>query len=359
MDPAVLIPAPDTLQVPWGWFQLLLLITLFLHLLLMNFMLGTGFIAFVNHFRRPEEANPLCYKISRLLPFALAFTVNFGVAPLLFVQVLYGNFLYTSSVLIAVYWLSVIGLLILGYYAAYLYKYKYDALGGSRIVVTGLSVAAFLTIGFIMSNNFTLLQRPDTWTGYFDRPAGFLLNLADPTLFPRYFHIMTAAIAVGGLSIALYYEFQRRRGDESAERWIRYGLKWFGMATMVNFGFGFWFFGVLAVYVLDLNSLIGILISMLLLLVVALGAISIIFSFQGRVMPTLYVILPTVFSMILVRDLVRVAYLKPYFTVADLPKAYQYSPFLTFLLFFAGGLVLFGWMLRMAWRTYNAKEVQS
>ena len=160
MDPFALVPIPDTLQVPWGWFQLLLVITLFLHLILMNIMLGTGVIAFINHFRSADDSNPLCHKISRILPFALAFTVNFGIAPLLFVQVLYGNFLYTSSVLMAVFWMGVIGLLIVGYYAAYLYKYKYDQLGSSRVVVTGISVAAMLLIGFFMSNNFTLFNIP-------------------------------------------------------------------------------------------------------------------------------------------------------------------------------------------------------
>ena len=29
MDPSTLIPTPDTLPVSWGWFQLLLIITLF------------------------------------------------------------------------------------------------------------------------------------------------------------------------------------------------------------------------------------------------------------------------------------------------------------------------------------------
>ena len=48
MNPAALIPTPDVLPVPWGWFQVLLLLTLFLHILLMNVMLGTAVIALVN-----------------------------------------------------------------------------------------------------------------------------------------------------------------------------------------------------------------------------------------------------------------------------------------------------------------------
>ena len=108
MDPAALIPTPDVLPVSWGWFQLLLIITLFLHIILMNVMLGTGIIAFVNNFRGDSDSDPLTRTISQKLPFVIAFTVNFGIAPLLFAQVLYGHFFYTSSVLMANFWLFVI-----------------------------------------------------------------------------------------------------------------------------------------------------------------------------------------------------------------------------------------------------------
>ena len=33
MDPALLIPSPDAIPAPWGWFQALLLLTFFCHIL--------------------------------------------------------------------------------------------------------------------------------------------------------------------------------------------------------------------------------------------------------------------------------------------------------------------------------------
>ena len=112
MDPVALIPTPDTIPVHWGWFQFLLLLTFYLHILFMNVMLGTIIIAFVRHFQRPTETCPLTEEISQKLPFSIALAVNFGVAPLLFVQVLYGHFIYASSILMAVLWLSIVGILI-------------------------------------------------------------------------------------------------------------------------------------------------------------------------------------------------------------------------------------------------------
>ena len=359
MDPSALIPTPDTLPVSWGWFQLLLIITLFLHIILMNVMLGTAIIALANHFRGGSKSDPLTLEISQKLPFAIAFTVNFGIAPLLFVQVLYGNFLYTSSVLMANFWLFVIGFLISAYYMAYIYNYKYDALQSSRVSILGYSVFALLTIGFLMSNNFTMMQRPEVWIRYFDSPTGFLLNMGDPTFFPRYLHFVTAAIAVGGMSIGLYYEFKRRRGNEDAGRLIRYGCNWFGYATIVNFAIGFWFYGSLPEQVRSLDSTIGVLIALLLLTGVVLGVLAVIFSLRGKIMPTLYSALPTVFVMILIRDLVRVRYLEPYFSLSDLEVVPQYSPMVLFFLFFVGGLYLVYWMFKLAWQALDKKEVQS
>jgi len=359
MNPAALIPTPDTLQVPWGWFQVLLLLTLFLHIILMNVMLGSGLIALVNLFRAGGEPTPLARDISKKLPFAIAFTVNFGIAPLLFVQVLYGNFLYASSVLMANFWLLIVAFLIIGYYLAYILDYRFDTLHNSRVPIIGLAVASLLTIGFLMSNNFTLMQRPEAWTRYFDRPTGLLLNLSDPTLIPRYLHFMVAAIAVGGLSLALLGEWRVRRGDPGAAAAVRSGCNWFAYATIVNFGIGFWFFGVLPRQVHDLSHFSGVLIAVLLVVAIILGAFSVIYSLQARVMPTLYTVLAAIFVMLLVRDLVRVAYLRPYFSLADLEVVPQYSPLLLFLVIFVAGLALIGWMARLAWRAVTAGEVRS
>ena len=62
----------------------------------------------------------------------MAFAVNFGVAPLLFVQVLYGHLFYTSSILVAVFRLAVIPLLIVAYYALYLHGFRFGVLVGER-----------------------------------------------------------------------------------------------------------------------------------------------------------------------------------------------------------------------------------
>jgi hypothetical protein len=58
--------------------------------------------------------------------------------------------------------------------------------------------------------------------------------------------------------------------------------------------------------------------------------------------------------MTMARDVLKLAYLKPYFSLGDLPQVSQYSPFIVFLVFFVLAAKLIWWMLKtMA----NDKEV--
>ena len=148
MDPVSLIPTPDQIPVGWGWFQLLLTLTFYLHILAMNVMLGTVIIAFIQHFSSEGGSLPVSRQISKKLPYAIALTVNFGIAPLLFLQVIYGHFIYVSSILMGVFWLSIMVLLILAYYSAYIYSYSYHAMRAGRMVTSGITMLSLLAIGF-------------------------------------------------------------------------------------------------------------------------------------------------------------------------------------------------------------------
>ena len=153
MDPALLLPSPDAIPAPWGWFQALLLLTFFCHILLMNVMLGTACIALADHFGTGGERAAESHRLAGALPFTIAFAVNFGVAPLLFVQVLYGQFVYVSSILMASFWLAVIALLIAAYAAAYLYKYRYDRLGGAPAVFVAEACIQLAPLGAVLGRD--------------------------------------------------------------------------------------------------------------------------------------------------------------------------------------------------------------
>jgi hypothetical protein len=364
MNPASLIPAPDPLQVPWGWFQILLSITFLLHLVVMNIMLGWSIIASINHIFKQSKAaeNRL---ISKKLPFTIAFTVNFGVAPLLFLQVLYGHFMYTSSVLMAVFWLSIVLLLILAYYGAYIYNLQFVRLPGLHSLLTSFIAVLFLAIAFFFTNNTSLMVSPESWPRYFDHPDGLLLNFADPTLIPRYLHSVFASVAVGGLALGLYYDWKKRHGDMAAAAQIPSAMNWFSYATILNFGIGTWYFGGLPATIRTVTGAASAFTLFFLLSGIGAAILSVIYGFQRRVRQTAFAALAAIICMVAVRELVRRQTLAPWFSTSELQVVPQYSPLLLFLAVFAAGLALIWYMIKLVRPAHNPatnpvdSEVQS
>ncbi|MGD8328847.1 MAG: hypothetical protein PVJ49_05375 [Acidobacteriota bacterium] len=242
------IPAPDPVPVPApGWLLwFLLMLTFVLHILAMNFVLGGSIIGAVTRWRAGStEGSPqlaLFRWLSKAMPVAVAATITLGVAPLLFVQVLYGRLFFASSVLMAWFWFAVIPLLILAYLTAYLLAFRGEQLGARELPAAWLMAALFVVIGFIYSNNMTLMLRPEAFVQiYRAGGGGTSLNLGDPTMVPRYLHMLLGAVGVAGLMIAAVGYF-RRSADQAFGDWaMRYGAKWFVGVTCVNIVVGIWF----------------------------------------------------------------------------------------------------------------------
>lgn len=354
MDPARLIPMALPLPVEWGWFYLFQVLTFIIHVLLMNVMLGGSIIALVHHLLGRSGSAPMTRTIAHTLPFTVALAVNFGVAPLLFIQVLYGQFLYTSTVLMAVFWISEVAFIILGYGCAYLYDLRYDALGALRTLVIGLVAASLLAVAFIQTNVLTLMLAPERWSAYFDNPGGTILNLNDPTVLPRFLHIVVSSVAVAGLALALWYE--RRSGDAQAKRWLRVGANWYAGATMLQMALGLWFLSELPAPVMDL--LLGGSLPHTLIFVSGsvLGIFSISSALRHNLRHTAVLAGTTLILMLLLRDMIRDAYLAPYYHVGDRAVTGEYLPLALFILTLVVGAGVFTWILRAAMET---REVRS
>jgi hypothetical protein len=354
MDAAQLIPTPDIIQVPWGWFQVLLTITFFLHVIVMNILLGCSIITFFRH--AAGKANHINREISKKSPFIMAFAINFGVAPLLFLQVLYGHFIYASSVLMAVYWLSIVAILILSYYVIYIYRIHYDKVVNFHTVLTGFIAGTLLAVAFIITNNLSLMTNIAAWPEYFNNPDGTILNFSDLNMYPRFLHSVLGAIAVGGLSIALFYDFKKRKGDELADEGIAIGMKWFAMATMLNFGVGFWHWGTLPESVLSLTGNGSAFFLIFITFGIITAILSLIYGMTHRVRPAVYYLLVSLFCMVLVREFARRLTLAPWFKTSDLEVVPQYSPLIIFLIVFAGGLGLVWYMIRLVLTDKEARS---
>ena len=354
MNPNIIIPATSPIQVDWSIFTVLLIVTFIIHIWMMNVMLGTGIIALVRYFDKKPQSNNLSHTIASHLPFTIAFTINFGVAPLLFLQVLYGHLIYTSSILMAVYWLSVVGVLILAYYSAYIYDFKYDVLAQKRIFFISATVIGLLWIAFVFTNNMTLMLMPEKWNMYFNNSSGLCLNLSDKTLLPRYFHFITASIALGGLAIAMYRQIQKDNSasDDSSliSQWdddIQTGLGWFIGASLVQMIVGVWYFLSLPDNIRQLfmgHHTFG---TTIFLLAIPLIILMLVSGVKNNVWMAVFLMVPVTVIMVLMRHLVRTAYLAPYFRVQDLPVTEQYSPFLFFIVALIAGIAIIAYLIRL------------
>ena len=191
---------PIPLPAPIWLLKLLHIVTLALHFVAVEMLLGGLLLAvLLSLFRNSPHASVAARALARRLTVVMTFVINLAVPPLLFAQVLYGRALYTSSVLIGVYWISIIFILMLTYWLLYRFSARLEA--GKSAWWVGLS--AWLLAGFIgrlLSTNMTLMLRPEVWRDmYSASSAGAYLPTGDPTLTPRWLMMMAGGLFVGGL----------------------------------------------------------------------------------------------------------------------------------------------------------------
>jgi len=244
MDLQTMIPAADRapLPAPVWLFQILLVLTFFLHLLPMNFLVGAGSYLFVSKLRGngDETARRFSDILRKMLPVTTAATITLGVAPLLFVQVLYGQFFYASSILVGSFWFLVIPLLIFAYYAFYK-----ESFGRAPKWVFGLGVLFVFYVGFMLSYNSQLLMDPSGWKAHHEVGGSgrlaFAGEILGKTFFPRWIHMMTGAFTIAGLWFFVIGMVKAKSDPAVAGFAKRKGAAFFVVGTLVSIVTGFWF----------------------------------------------------------------------------------------------------------------------
>ncbi|MDY6972718.1 MAG: hypothetical protein SV775_10365 [Thermodesulfobacteriota bacterium] len=351
MDPGRLIPYPDILPAPWSFFHILLVITFFLHILMANTMLGTGIVLLVKNIHgRGSAEKDISREIGDKLPMSIAFTVNLGVAPLLFLQVTYGQFIYVSSVLMAVYWVSIFLLIILAYYSAYIYKFGYESLGMMRALPVGLSVILLLVVGFFFTNSTLLMIDPKAWPQYFQNPNGTIIHTGEPSLIPRYLHFVVSSVAIGGLVFSIFGWFKKRRGEAEMDELEKNGLLVYGFSTMSQFVIGAWYLGTLPNYIVGSLFFESHFVFPIFLFSIVAALASIFFSFGRRLWHTVISCVATIFLMVLFRFAVRSGYLDSYIASSRPEVISQFGAFMMFLIALIIGIITVIYMLKLALR---------
>jgi len=357
---ANLIPALDPAGLPGPpWlFHVLLVFTFFLHMMFMNLTLGGTLMAWIAHLRgrgRLDGANGLvAARLMRVNVFAISLTITTGVAPLLFIQLLYQQYFYSGTILLGWIWFAMLVLLAGGYYATYLYKFRgAPARGSGGGLWLGLAAFTFLLVAMIHVGVHLIHVQPDRWSGYEANPWAVL---GDPTYWPRLLHFVFAGVAFSALVIAWWSTRLAAAGTdtEANAAAARTCWKWALGAIVLQVVDGFVLLFTLPREVMlgimrgglptlapfTLSILLGI--GLLVMLARSLDPV----AKKGLVTGTLAAMILTVATMSITRHQVRVLYLEPSTSRYQATVAPQWGNFWLFVVLLVVALATVGYMAK-------------
>jgi hypothetical protein len=355
-----LIPALDAAGIPGPpWlFQVLLVFTFFLHMLFMNLTLGGTLIAFFSHLRaggRSDDPNGvLAGRLMAVNTYGISLTITTGIAPLLFVQVIYQQFFYSGTIFLGWIWFSLLLLLMGGYYAAYLYKFRgAPSRGAGGGVWLGCSALAFLLIAMIHVAVHLIHTQPDLWSGFASSP---LSVLTDTAYWPRLIHFVLAGIGFAALVITWWAVRQASAGQDAELNTsiARIAWRWALSSTVLQLVDGFVLLGVLPKDVLigvmsgglatlgplTLSILLGI--GLVVMLAKSLDPV----THRGLVTGTLAAMTLTIAVMSITRHQVRVLYLAPATEPYTQQVVPQWGNFILFAVLLVLGLATVAYMVK-------------
>ena len=329
------LPSYFFLPAPLWLINVLHILTLSLHLVAMNFLFG-GLTVLLFGKIDGRWSNPAVHTYVKLLPTAMAATVTLGVAPLLFLQIVYHRQVYSAAIVSGWYWLMIVPVVILAYY------FLYGAAFSGKPEITNrrylpLVLPCLIYVSLVYSTVFSLAENPVlTRTAYAAGQGGWTVNPDIGNWIFRWLHMVTGAITVGAFFVGWV-----GRHDESA---YRVAKQFFtaGMAAAAVLGF---------VYLFTLGDYLSPLMktpamwALTVGIVLSLGALH--FFYKKRFVPTAIMLVASMIMMVYTRHHVRLLHLADQFEPKSLPVKAQWSIFLIFLALFVVAIGTVGYMLRL------------
>ncbi|HPC10781.1 MAG TPA: hypothetical protein PK112_01635 [candidate division Zixibacteria bacterium] len=329
------LPDPNFLPAPLWLVTVLHLLTLSLHFAAMNFLVG-GLLIVVFGRLADKWRHPVVAQFVKLFPTAMAATVTLGVAPLLFVQLVYPVPVYSAAIVTAWFFLGIVGAVMVAYYL--LYAAAFGAPGSPRrpaFLTAALLLLAY--VAFAYSNLFSIAERPGLAAVlYAGDPSGLRVNPHLGQWLWRWLHMLLGAVTIGGFFIGL---LGRRHED----------------AFALGRNFFLWgMVGAMAVGLVYLLSLADILKPFMhtpaiwwlsASIILSLGSLH--FFFTRKFFGAGAMLFVSLLGMVVVRHNVRLLQLEGHFDPAAWPIRPQWDVFLVFLVCFVLALGLVWYMLRL------------
>ncbi len=161
---------PSGLPWPTAFYLTVYLMTFAMHQAFMHYVLaGSLYVTWVTirpgRETVPLTEQPLAATLRDWMPFLLSAAITAGVAPLLFIQIVYQHSFYTANLLLWWRWMALVPVLIIAFYLLYLiksrtlWKWPYFV----RVMVVAGASASFVFTGFCWTVNHLLANRSEAW----------------------------------------------------------------------------------------------------------------------------------------------------------------------------------------------------
>lgn len=254
MEASMLIdPTSVALPAPFWFIQFFKWLGFTLHIIPMNLWYAGMLVALWLHLGRNQHARRFAARLLQQMPIIVALGINFGIVPLLFVQLAYPKVFYPATILMAWYWLAIIGLLIPAYYCVYAYAWRFrngtDGAAGWRIAAGWCAAVSFIAIGFLFTNGLSLMDHVGRWGALWSEHStsgaalGTALNLGDPTLWPRW--LLMFGLALGTTAVWLLVDVFFLSGktiDDAYRQWaVGFAKKLYTVSMVWTAAAGAWY----------------------------------------------------------------------------------------------------------------------
>ncbi|MGB9668037.1 MAG: hypothetical protein ACPLSJ_07280 [Thermosulfidibacteraceae bacterium] len=214
----------DPMGVPFypQVFEALMVLTFALHIIFVNLVIGTTGLSIWYYINRNDYTERLIGGFARASTIMTSLAIVLGVAPLLFVQVIYDPFWYTANNISAWWVLGFLLFIAISFTTSYLFYFS-DKKGGN-IIWAILSFVFLIIAGIVIHALSEQMISPEKWTKWITE--GDKINLYGNKLHGinvvRFLHFIIPSFAVTGvfMMLASWYYRGKEGYSESYLNWL-------------------------------------------------------------------------------------------------------------------------------------------
>lgn len=349
------------LPTPAFVFDIFLVLTFAFHILLVNLLLGSLSLILWGKLKGTPNFLKLSSSLSRLLINSVSWTIVLGVAPLLFIQVIYDPFWYTANTLSALWALLFLAFIAMGYSLSYVYYLRGGSNGKGNLLWLILAGIFFLFAGIIMHSLAVTQLYPEKWPSFATEGNIYISSGKYLHAFEifRFLHFIVPSFAVIGVWLIFYAKYFRGKYEDDYLNWVQnLGVRLAFIASLLQALIGF-------LWLITLPSDLNFISNPFFIIALIIAIVFILYLYQATKTSSPKINLIglllgiTILAMSAAREALRMSYFKKAgYTFADYPVNLSLGSLILFLLTFIMGLIVLLYVAIVAYRSGKGiKEV--